>query len=101
MSPSKPPSPLDIPVLNDVVVPGQRAARGQTTLADRRASDVEEPGEEEIDDSAVYNSLLGPSIENVDIEGAIDRVLDKHAQVLREELREEFERLLEEAQTKR
>ena len=101
MSPSKPPSPLDIPVLHDVVVPGQRAARGQTTRSERRASDVDELLEEEVDDSAVYDSLFGASLENLDIEGAIDRVLDKHTQVLREELREEFERLLEQAQKNR
>jgi len=88
-------------VLHDVVVPGHRAARGQVVRTERRASDVEEPVEEEIDDSAVYDSLLGANLEILDIEGAIDRVLDKHAQVLREELREEFEHLLEQVQKKR
>ena len=100
MSAVKPPSPHNIPVLRDVIVPGQRAARGQMTLDERRASDVSEVDdlqEEDIDDSAVYDSILGTNLETLDIEGAIDRVLDKHAQQLREELRAEFERLLEQA----
>jgi len=106
MSAIKPPSPQDIPVLRDVVVPGQRAARGQMTRNEPRASDFEPPVEEEIndeeiDDSAVYNSLLDPGLNSLDIEGVIDRVLDKHAQAVRDELREEFERLLERAQKNR
>lgn len=106
MSAFKPPSPQDIPVLRDVVVPGQRAARGQMTRNEPRASDFEPPVEEEIndeeiDDSAVYNSLLDPGLNSLDIEGVIDRVLDKHAQTVRDELREEFERLLERAQKNR
>lgn len=106
MSAIKPPSPQDIPVLRDVVVPGQRAARGQTTRNEPRASDFESPveeeiNEEEIDDSALYNSLLEPGLNSLDIEGVIDRVLDKHAQAVRDELREEFERLLERAQKNR
>ena len=106
MSAFKPPSPQDIPVLRDVAVPGQRAARGQMTRNEPRASDFEPPVEEEIndeeiDDSAVYNSLLDPGLNSLDIEGVIDRVLDKHAQTVRDELREEFERLLERAQKNR
>jgi len=111
MSAFKPPSPQDIPVLRDVVVPGQRAARGQTTRNEPRASDFEPPAEEEIneeeiheeeiDDSAIYNSLLEPGLNSLDIEGVIDRVLDKHAPAVRDELREEFERLLERAQKNR
>ena len=106
MSAFKPPSPQDIPVLRDVVVLGQRAARGQMTRNEPRASDFEPPVEEEIndeeiDDSAVYNSLLDPGLNSLDIEGVIDRVLDKHAQTVRDELREEFERLLERAQKNR
>lgn len=103
-----PPSPEDIPVLRDVVVPG-RAARGQMRPAERRASDLVEldpdpelelePESEpdEIDDSAIYESLLGPGINTLDIDGAIDRVLDRYAETLRTDLRREFQRLLEQS----
>ncbi|MDH3453155.1 MAG: hypothetical protein OEN20_12120, partial [Gammaproteobacteria bacterium] len=85
MSATKPPSPQDIPVLYDVVVPGQRAARGQPRYTGRRASDVLElePEPDEVDDSAIYESLVGANLETLDIEGVIDRVLDKHAEMLR------------------
>ena len=117
MSSLKPPSPYNIPVLSDVVVPGRgRAARGQMALEERRASDLTEPEPpveeveaieefpaveaveaDEIDESALYEDILGTSPETLDVEGVIDRVLDKHAQQLRDELRAEFERLLEQA----
>ncbi len=89
----KPFSPSDLPVLTDVIVPGQRAARGQTLREQRRASDVssQEPDE---DDDTLYTTLLQADALELDVEGAIDRVLDRYAEMLREDLREEFENLL-------
>ncbi len=116
-------SPADIPVLTDVIVPGQRAARGQTTREERRASDIDsEVDDEEVDDineinevdevdeideveemdqDPLYEHLLEDVPLQLDVEGAIDRVLDRHGELLREALREEFTRLLQQARRRR
>lgn len=90
----KPFSPADLPVLTDVIVPGQRAARGQTLREQRRASDVSSTEPDEDDDDTLYTTLLQADALELDVEGAIDRVLDRYAEMLREDLREEFENLL-------
>ncbi len=97
-------SPADIPVLTDVIVPGQRAARGQTTREDRRASDID-PVADDVNDGVeeepLYEHVLEDPSLQLDVEGAIDRVLDRHGELLREALREEFERLLQQARDRR